>query len=90
MLELAPNDPLIKAYLKDLRHLKGEQSVDHELGPKGPFQKLLAKAARRRSWTLIAELSTYSGGRRVVGIEGHQRQAGGGDSLVETTQLPVA
>lgn len=65
MLELAANDPLIKAYLKDLRHLK-DQAVTHELGLKGPFQNLLDKAARRRHWTLVPELSTFSGGRRVV------------------------
>jgi predicted helicase len=65
MLELAPTDPLIKTYLKDLQHLKG-QDVIHELGPKGPFQNLLDKAARKRGWTLVPELSTYSGGKRVV------------------------
>jgi hypothetical protein len=61
MLELAPNDPLIKAYLKDLRHLK-DQEVTHELGLKGPFQTLLDKAARRRHWTLVPELSTFPAG----------------------------
>jgi predicted helicase len=65
MLELAPSDPLIKTYLKDLQHLKG-QSVEHELGLKGPFQNLLDKAAKKRGWTLVPELSTYSGGKRVV------------------------
>jgi type I restriction-modification system DNA methylase subunit len=65
MLELAANDPLIKTYLKDLQHLKS-QSVTHELGLKGPFYNLLDKAARRRGWTLVQELSTYSGGKRVV------------------------
>ncbi len=65
MLELAANDPLIKAYLKDLRHLK-DQEVTHELGLKGPFQKLLSSVVRRRDWTLVPELSTFSGGRRVV------------------------
>ncbi len=44
MLELSPNDPLIRTYLKDLHHLKS-QSVTHELGLKGPFQSLLDKAA---------------------------------------------
>jgi hypothetical protein len=43
MLELAPGDPIVKAYLKDLQH-----------------------AVKKRGWTLVAELSTYSGGRRVV------------------------
>lgn len=65
MLEIAPSDPLIKTYLKDLQHLKS-QEVTHELGLKGRFQTLLDKAARKRNWTLIPELSTYSGGRRVV------------------------
>jgi len=65
MLELVPGDPLIKTYLKDLAHLKG-QSVTHELGLKGPFQNLLDKAAKKRGWTLVPELSTYSGGKRVV------------------------
>jgi predicted helicase len=65
MLELAPTDPLIKTYLKDLQHLKG-QDVIHELGLKGPFQNLLDKAAKKRGWTLVPELSTYSGGKRVV------------------------
>jgi predicted helicase len=65
MLELAPGDPIIKAYLKDLQHLKDQQVV-HELGLRGPFQNLLDKAAKKRGWTLVTELSTYSGGRRVV------------------------
>lgn len=65
MLEIAPNDPLIKAYLKDLQHLKS-QSVAHELGLRGPFQTLLDKAAKKRGWTLVPELATYSGGKRVV------------------------
>ena len=65
MLELAANDPLIKTYLKDLQRLKG-QDVIHELGLRGPFQNLLDKAARKRGWTLVPELSTYSGGKRVV------------------------
>ena len=33
---------------------------------KGPFQNLLDKAAKKRGWTLIPELSTHSGGKRVV------------------------
>ena len=65
MLELSATDPIIKTYLKDLQHLK-DQSVVHELGLKGPFQNLLDKAAKKRGWTLVAELSTYSGGKRVV------------------------
>jgi predicted helicase len=65
MFELASNDPLIKTYLRDIHHLKSE-SVSHELGLRGPFQSLLDKAARKRGWTLIPELSTYSGGKRVV------------------------
>ena len=65
MLDLTANDPLIKTYLKDLQHLK-DQAVTHELGLKGPFHNLLDKAARKRGWTLVAELSTYSGGKRVV------------------------
>jgi hypothetical protein len=65
MLELAPTDPLINTYLKDLQRLKG-QDVTHELGLKGPFQNLLDKAARKRGWMLVPELSTYSGGNRVV------------------------
>jgi hypothetical protein len=65
MLEFVPNDPIVKAYLRDLQHLK-DQQVTHELGLKGPFYNLLDKAARRRGWTLVAELSTYSGGKRVV------------------------
>jgi len=65
MLELTATDPLIKTYLKDLQHLKNH-SVTHELGLKGPFQNLLDKAAKMRGWTLVPELSTYSGGKRVV------------------------
>lgn len=65
MLELGPSDPLIKAYLRDIKHLE-QQQVTHELGIKGPFQNLLDKAAKRRGWTLVPELSTYSGGKRVV------------------------
>ena len=65
MLELSPSDPAIKAYLNDLQHLKG-QLVAHELGLKAPFHNLLDKAAKRRGWTLVQELSTYSGGKRVV------------------------
>src|SRR5882762_6729182 len=65
MLELSPNDPIVRAYLTDLKHLK-DQQVAHELGLKGPFQNLLDKAAKKRGWTLVPELSTYSGGKRVV------------------------
>lgn len=65
MLELTPGDPIIRTYLKDLQHLK-DQDIIHELGLKGPFQNLLDKAAKRRGWTLIPELATHSGGKRVV------------------------
>jgi predicted helicase len=65
MLELAPNDPIIKGYLKDLSHLRS-QRISHELGLKAPFQSMLDKAAKRHGWTLVNELSTSSGGKRVV------------------------
>src|SRR5260370_13107370 len=65
MLELSPTDPIVKAYLTDLKHLKDQQVV-HELGLKGPFHNLLDKAAKRKKWTLVPELSTYPGGKRVV------------------------
>jgi predicted helicase len=65
MLELTPADPIIRTYIKDLQRLKDHQ-VTHELGLKGPFQNLLDKAARKRGWTLVPELSTHSGGKRVV------------------------
>jgi hypothetical protein len=57
--------PIIKTYIKDLQHLKSQQ-ISHELGLKSPFQNLLDRAAKKRGWTLVPELSTYSGGRRVV------------------------
>ena len=66
MSELAVNDPIIKAYLKDIQNLKGSAARMNELGLKGPFQNLLDKAAKKRGWTLVPELSTYSGGKRVV------------------------
>jgi len=65
MLELTPADPIIRTYIKDLQHLK-DQQISHELGLKGPFQNLLDKAAKKRGWTLVPELSTHSGGKRVV------------------------
>jgi len=65
MLDLAPGDPIIKAYLSDIQRLK-DQHISHELGMRGPFQTLLGKAAQRRGWTLVTELSTYSGGKRIV------------------------
>ena len=65
MAELAAADPIIKTYLKDIQLLR-DQRITHELGLKAPFHNLLDKAARRRGWTLVAELSTYSGGKRVV------------------------
>jgi hypothetical protein len=65
MFELAPSDAIIKTYLKDIQHLR-DQRISHELGLKAPFHNLLDKAARRRGWTLVAELSTDSGGKRVV------------------------
>jgi len=65
MQELAANDTIIKGYLTDIQHLKS-QDVEHELGLKAPFHNLLDKAGKRRGWTLVAELSTYSGGKRVV------------------------
>jgi len=61
MLDLSPGDPIIKAYLSDIQCLK-DPRISHELGMRGPFQTLLDKAARRRGWTLVTELSTYSGG----------------------------
>src|SRR5713226_9207214 len=66
MLELSPSDPIIKAYFSDLQRLKGEQQIEYEQGLRGPFQTLLDKAAKKRGWTLVPELSTYSGGKRVV------------------------
>jgi hypothetical protein len=65
MLDLSANDPIIKTYLKDIQDLESQQIV-HELGLKGPFQNLLDKAAKKRGWTLVPELSTSSGGRRIV------------------------
>src|SRR5437016_2569014 len=66
MLEIGATDPIIKLYLKDLERLQRGQLIEHELGLKGPFQNLLDKAAKKRGWTLVPELSTYSGGKRVV------------------------
>jgi len=60
-----PTDPIIKTYLKDIQLLR-DQHITHELGLKASFHNLLDKAARRRGWTLVAELSTSSGGKRVV------------------------
>jgi hypothetical protein len=60
-----PSDPIIKTYLKTLQHPKSHQ-VTHELGLKGPFQNLPDKAAKKRGWTLVPELSTPSGGKRVI------------------------
>jgi hypothetical protein len=51
MLELAADDPLIKAYLKDIQHLK-DQFVVHELGLKAPFHNLLDKAAKNAAGRL--------------------------------------
>ncbi len=65
MFDLSPSDPIIKTYLADIQHLEAQQ-VNHELGLKGPFQNLLDKAAKKRGWTLVPELSTSSGGRRIV------------------------
>jgi hypothetical protein len=65
VLELSPSDTIIKTYLKDIQHLE-DQQITHELGIKGPFQNLLDKAAKKRGWTLVPELSTYSDGKRVV------------------------
>jgi hypothetical protein len=65
VLELSPSDTIIKTYLRDIQHLE-DQQITHELGIKGPFQNLLDKAAKKRGWTLVPELSTYSGGKRVV------------------------
>jgi len=65
MFDVSPSDPIIKAYIADIQRLESQQ-VSHELGLKGPFQTLLDKAAKRRGWTLVPELSTSSGGRRIV------------------------
>ncbi len=62
---LSPNDPIIKTYLNDIQRLEAQQ-ISHELGLKGPFQNLLDKAAKKRGWTLVPELSTSSSGRRIV------------------------
>ena len=64
--ELAPTDAIVKTYLRDLQRLKQAQHVTHETGLRGPFYNLLDKAAKRRGWTLVTELSTYSGGKRIV------------------------
>jgi hypothetical protein len=90
MLDLAANDPLIKTYLHDLQRLKS-QSVTHELGLRGPFQTLLDKAAKKRGWTLIPELSTYSGGKRVVPdgtVRDEFRLAGGWWEAKDTANHP--
>jgi hypothetical protein len=42
MLELAPNDPLVKNYLKDIQHLR-DQRVTHELGLKAVVRKKLVR-----------------------------------------------
>ncbi|MBK7929030.1 MAG: hypothetical protein IPJ98_16600 [Bryobacterales bacterium] len=65
MLELAPSDPIIKAYLRDLAHLK-RQGVSHELGLKAPFQTLLDKAAKKRGWLLVPEQPINFEDRRIV------------------------
>ena len=65
MLDIGVNDPIIKTYLRDLQYLD-DQQISHELGLRGPFQNLLDRASKRRGWTLVPELSTYAGGRRVV------------------------
>ncbi len=49
MLELSPNDPIIKTYIQDIQHLE-DHLVKHELGLRGPFQNLLDKAAKKRGW----------------------------------------
>jgi hypothetical protein len=65
MLDISPNDPIVKVYLRDIERLE-QQQVSHELGLKGPFHNLLDRAARKRGWTLVPELATYSGGKRIV------------------------
>ena len=66
MFELSASDPIIKTYLTDIHYLKGQQLVTNELGLRNPFHNLLDKAAKRRGLTLVPELSTHSGGKRVV------------------------
>src|SRR5665213_16790 len=66
MLELAPNDAIIKTYLQDIQRVKHGQQIAHEMGLRGPFQQLLDKAAQKHGWTLVPELITHSGGKRVV------------------------
>jgi hypothetical protein len=58
MLELSPGDPIVRTYIKDLKHLKDHQVV-HELGLKGPFHNLLDKATRKRGWTLVKTLPAF-------------------------------
>jgi hypothetical protein len=65
MLELTPSDPIVKTYLKELQHLK-QQNVVHELGLKNAFHNLLDKAAKKRGWHLVSELSMQSGDKRIV------------------------
>ena len=50
----------------DIQRVKHDQRIAHEMGLRGPFQHLLDKAAKKHGWTLVPELSTYSGGKRVV------------------------
>jgi hypothetical protein len=65
MPELAPNDPIIKAYLNDIQHLKSDQRVLHQQGLED-HSKPAGQTARKHGWTLVPELATYSSGKRVV------------------------
>ena len=65
MLDLSPNDPIVKTYLKDLQLLK-DHSIAHETGLRRPFENLLDKAAKKLGWTVVAELSISAGGRRQI------------------------
>jgi hypothetical protein len=66
MLELTPNNLIVKAYLKDLQQLRNQQAV-HVLALQGPFQNLLT-IGREVRLDVVPELSTYSCGKRVVSI----------------------
>ena len=51
MLELAPSDPIVKAYLKDLQSLKAQQVV-HELGPGKELARLHVEYESLDPWPL--------------------------------------
>jgi len=62
--QVKPAHKLIKDYYRDLKEIS-DQNVRHEGAVRSAFQNLLSFTARKKGWTLIAELSDKVSGKTI-------------------------